>query len=392
MRTRRLILLILVLALCTPLLSGCSEILQLEEWLFVTDIALDVVDDGFLQVSVHVPSGLMGSGGSGQGDDKQSGGGSSGSDYMISATGNDLSQALVLLQATLPRRLNYSQVREITCSEVLARSDAMPGLIRQLATLSQMRIAANLSVCRGNASEYLRLQQSYFGARLTEFIDVRLRNAWHFGFTVTTTLSAAIKHQLGEHGSFAASYVAVHNDDAVMPLSDGRTLDALPGNLPRRNVISTESLGAALFRNGRMIGATTGFGTSMTQILAGTIQVIDYQHQNTTYLLSQRRPSKLRVQLQADGRYLLSATVYIDVERSLTSEHAPAEELRAALTQDLLQQISFYQSLSCDIPGFWRQAIRQYATIDQWHALDWPSQFHNAVATVDVHLTELPAL
>ena len=103
-----------LLTLLALLLGGCTPSRQIENQAHAISMGLDLTD-GKICMSVQVPT--IGAG-SGEGS-----GSASATEYSIySATAKDFPLAYDLLLATVPQRLNLTQLKSIIFSEALARS------------------------------------------------------------------------------------------------------------------------------------------------------------------------------------------------------------------------------------------------------------------------------
>ena len=98
--------LLCVLLLLCCFFSGCTG-RNVEEELLVIVLAIDRIPSGNVTVAVKVPANT-----SAAGNGTEDGQGQSG--YMqLEATGHSFTDAISMLNATTPRRLNLSQVREV---------------------------------------------------------------------------------------------------------------------------------------------------------------------------------------------------------------------------------------------------------------------------------------
>ena len=96
------------------LLSGCAG-RNVEEELLVIVLAIDHTEQGDVTVAVKVPANAAAAG-------EETGASGSHTGYMqLEATGHSFSDAVSMLNATTPRKLNFSQVRETVIGETDAK-------------------------------------------------------------------------------------------------------------------------------------------------------------------------------------------------------------------------------------------------------------------------------
>ncbi len=122
-------LILLLLCLC---LTGC-EGRNLEEELLVIVLAVDETETGDCVIAVKVPKNA-----SAEASSSQDNGGQGG--YLIlEATGRSFADAAAMLDVSTPRRLNYSQVREVVIGSEKARFHFFPAPDRRFAALPLFR-------------------------------------------------------------------------------------------------------------------------------------------------------------------------------------------------------------------------------------------------------------
>ncbi len=391
---------LIALLTALTLLSGCGHTASLGERAFVLVMALDVVGDGQLRMAVQISSGTRSLNESGASSGAPEGASSNSSDssgtpanpsvqqgayYLISATGDSYAQALALLHATIPRKLDFSHMREVIVGEPLARAEAFPSVLRSVLSTRSVRPSALLVVAQNDARYFTSLQQPYLGSRLSQYIDMRISDAEHFGFIHEATLAEAWENMHTHRMDALVSYAAADDFDVPRALTPGRILDDLPGHLPRSSINHTEYLGAALLDNQRMVATVTGFGSQMTHILRGTAQEILYTIDRRSFVLTQRRPAKRHVARQG-AQTILRVEVWLAAIPSEMSSAPDLDALKAQLTRDLTDQLLFYQSVRADPVGFGRYAVRFFPTEQAWNAHDWRSEFASAAVEVEVNI------
>ena len=150
---KRLLPLVLLLLGILPL-SGCTHVLQVSQQAYGVSLSVDKTESGEFMVAVKMPR-LSGS----------SSGESTGeaSDYMVAdATASSFSEAMALLNATLPRTLNLSELKNVVVSDVVAQSAYFSDIITdmiEMITGIQLSQSAQLIVCIGSARDFIEQQQ-----------------------------------------------------------------------------------------------------------------------------------------------------------------------------------------------------------------------------------------
>ena len=185
---KKAMLLIFCIFLCFTL-SGCIS-RELEEQLLVIILGVDTTQEGNIRISVKVPSNSASGGGSGEG---ASSGGEQMGYLLLEATGGHFADAVNLLQATTPRTLNFSQIREVVLGHDAAQSPQFSTLLYSIYSLPRMRAQAALIICRDQAYDFVKEQKPYVGARLSRYVETTLENYAGKGFVPDTTLGQAVR-------------------------------------------------------------------------------------------------------------------------------------------------------------------------------------------------------
>ena len=128
-------------------LSGCAPSHQPEHRAYVISMGVDTNDNSDCVVSIQIPS-ITGSSSSADGE--------SGMDsYVVStATAHTFLEALVLLQATTPRELDYRQMVSFVASQRIASSPVFPEILTELMHTYEIYHSPQLIVCAGEARPF----------------------------------------------------------------------------------------------------------------------------------------------------------------------------------------------------------------------------------------------
>ena len=366
---------LILLLLCCFLLTGCSS-RQLEEELLVIVLAVDQPEEGRIRLTVKVPR---------NGAAQQEPGGDQSSYLLLAATGASFAAAVSLLNATTPRQLNYSQVREIVIGERMSASCDFGLLLMQLDALPRFRCSAAVIICRGEAGTFVDAQKPSVGARLSRHAETTLSTYAGKGFTPMTSLCEGMR-DLG-YGFRDPLFVlgAVNDFSAVENPNTSNALDALPGALPRRSADGIELFGAATTDGLCVSGTLTGYEMALIHLLDGHVRSLTLQQEQDVPLsIFAQRPAALSVDLSGRPAVL---RVAISCEAHYPPGYPPdADALRNRLTQDISQMIHHLQSLRCDGIGFANTAVRQFLTVQDWEAVGWRDVYVQAEVEVQVTL------
>ncbi|MEH7385403.1 Ger(x)C family spore germination protein [Bacillus sp. JJ1521] len=141
---------LLIVVFSIHLLTGCWDRLEVNDIAIITAIGLDLIKDDQIRLSLQVaiPSKLGPTEGSG-------GGSSNNSTYIISETGNTVSEAYRNLQMKTSRRIFFAQSRVLLIGEDLARK-GVANIIDFHSRYHEPRINSFIMFTKGEATEVLK--------------------------------------------------------------------------------------------------------------------------------------------------------------------------------------------------------------------------------------------
>lgn len=361
---RRLGALLLAAAL---LLGGCAG-RQMEEELLVIALGMDLGADGGLRLAVKAPAAA-------QQQDEEKG-------YLtLEAEGRSFAEAMMLLHASTPRKLNFSQVREVIVNAAAARTPSFAALLRQTAALPRMRGAAALVVCEGGACEMVRLLKPYMGLRLSRYTDDSLADSFGKGFTPAATLSSCLR----DLGSTLADPLLIRGEVNAFAQTDGEApLSAPAGRLPRKSADPIDLFGAAATDGEKMTGWLTGDETTLLHLLTGGGHFYALNLTGQPATLYARGPAELSVRL-GENPARLRVRLVCDV-RCAPGLSPNGEALKTQAEAKLRALIRRLQALDCDALGFGERAVRGYLFLRDWEKADFKRRYREAEADISLTL------
>lgn len=373
-------LLFLLLA-CMALLTGCMS-RRVEEQLLVILMGVDRTQDGNLVLTVKVPSNTAGDVGSATNSEDASKGGNQMGYLTLSATGHHFSDAMELLQATTPRSLNFSQVREVAISREVAQTEECSYLLQKLFNLPRMHTQAVVVICEGEAKKFVEEQKPYVGSRLSRYIEVSLNNYAGKGFVPTTSLSQAVQEMSFGWQDPLLILGALPKDKEGAPEMNVLNVDA--DELHSTSINAVKLFGAAATDGEKVSGTLTGYEMALVSLMLGQSQSLSlWDDQGFSLPLYARTPATLKV----TGEEKLKLHVSMVCEVHYHSPYPPDEEkIRVRLEEELESTLRKLQSLRCDALGFGGRYMRRFATVQEWEAFGWREKYVQADVAVQVQL------
>ena len=371
---KRWLLAALVLLLSFPL-TGCTS-RQLEEELLVIVLAVDKTPEGSVCLAVKAPRNAKG--------DTSSNSSGHPSDIMLEATGRGFSDAAALLNATTPRQLNFSQIREIVIGQAAAQNSDFGALLRQIDGLPRLRCSATVIICQGEARALISEQKPYVGLRLSRYAETTLSHYAGKGFTPITSLCEGVR-DLGSGFRDPLFVYGALNDFSTSHPDQDNVLDAAPGSLPRKSGDRVELFGAAVTDGDHVSGFLTGYEMGLVHLLQGNEKSLTIRQETDLPLsLQAAYPAALTVDLSARPAVL---RVSLTCEVRYPPGHPPDEgALYDRLTDDLRALIVRLQSLRCDGLGFGAAAVRSFWSVQEWERLSWRAVYCNAQVEIFLKL------
>ena len=364
-----------ITVLFTLFLGGCAQ-MNIEAQAYAVSMGIDPAEGGSIRVSVQVPS-LNQSGGS----ESESGGGGSKGYTLSSAEGRSLSEALNILQASIPREMNLSGVKSIVVSEELARSERFREVLYEMAMAYRVYGAAELIICRGEAEAFIRDQQPVIGLRLSESIAVELKHCRENGYIPSA--KAADVYYLTEsiYGDPVAVLAAGNEGENQLP--PGQNGDMYAGEVPRSGDNKNVYFGAALFRDGRMAGLLTGAQTQLLNMLLGELQYFGWIVDGKPVNLNISGRPKVKMQLEKE-----TPVIHVEMTvNALPSERGVDEErLERDLESRLGELTAFCQELGVDPFRYAEKAASHFLTLQEWREYDWKARFSRAQIRYEVEI------
>lgn len=359
----------LLLSLCL-FLTGCDSSKHLENKAHAISIGIDLMDEQ-IQLSVQVPTiggeSLAGDSGAGA------------ATYAIySATADDFPAAYNLLIATLPERLNLTQLKSIIICEDLARSERFSPLIEALFRVYALSAASTVIISRTPAREMLENQRAFIGTHLSVSMPAMLGNYASYGYIPLTSLSLLYAGMNSVYSTAKAALGSVSRAD----YADGQQT-ALAGSLNRQGENRNEYMGCALFDRQKMVGLLDGYETQLAGFLAGSDITIDSMPRYSGLTLNLRKKPAIRIDCQAQP---VAIDIALDVLATPITPFSDFSQAATFLARDIEEVIAKCQQMSVEPFRFAERAAGQFSTMREWEDFAWLKRFSEAKVSVSVRM------
>ncbi len=363
----------LAVALCL-ILGGCQRTGELENQAYVLILGVDLLPEGGLRLTARVPK----VGNSAPEGDKSGGG----SKYLtFAAEGDGWAGAREALERATPRPLNLSHIVLLVISRAAASEDGCFDLLRQIAETPHLYTTARLVVCAGDAGEFIGGLQTVIGTQLSAELNAMLNHYANEGFIPESSL--ADFYYAG--GSVYSDPVAAYATMSTAPRSEGADSPE-PGGSAEAVPMQQRYEGAALFREGRFIGALGPEDTRLLGLIRGDIGALTVDVDGSPVELTLQGGAKRRVDMGEGGALL---RVDMDFKTLDAVMENRLQSVSDRLRSSVMDLIARCQALGCEPFGFSERAAARYATLNDWLSCDWRRLYAEAGVDIRVRMRKL---
>lgn len=367
----RKILFFVLLLFSSAFFTGCRHSQYIENQAYAVLMGVDRVNGGDWEITIRIPGIGSGSGG-------ESGGSQGDSEYLsFSAAGTSFQDALTVLRTGVPRNLDLSALTVIVISEEIAQSEDMPYLLEILADERKIYGSTRLAVCKGDAGDFVGEQEAVIGNVLSEGLISRLENLEDNGYIPASQLDAVYFDTKSVYSDplIMLCVVAEGNSDGAGDTSaEGLAVKAEGKN---------RYLGAAVMKDGMMIGNLDGIKTMYVNLIRGSVDGFSHTSGNITAQLAVSKKPKIKISTDGDAPE-------IDIEIKLLSLGVPdepdLERLSEEIEDEISETIALLQHMGAEPFGFASMAAADFFTLDSWREIDWRNAFSRANVRVDVSI------
>ncbi len=243
------------------LLSGCGNKLELEEAGFVLVIGLDEPEDEEnqgLDVTFQLADPQAGKPGSEAGGKEEQ-------TTLTIRTPNMIS-AKDMANASETRDINFFHTKALVVSEELAKSEDFFPIISSVVRDPQIRRDMFLLISKERAEDYLRHNKPALESSPHKYYDFMVRRWENSALVPMATLQQFLRTTEGD----ADLALAIYTTSELNP-EDKETNDEdnyFAGQLDKKGGTPIQMLGAAAFRNGKMVGKLTAEEVRTSAILS----------------------------------------------------------------------------------------------------------------------------
>ena len=388
---RRLCMTFLLLSM---LLTGCWDRLEVEDQLFPVSVSVDAGQWKRYRVMMRVPmasqvkSGVLGG---------KAGGAMS--SELLTAEADSITQAVLIINASVARRINLRHMRALVVGESLARAD-LHELFAELMRNGEVRQTVAFLVARGQAEQVFRLANFTGEANAAKLSEGILLVEKQLHLSPPIRLHHMINRSSGSGIDAFAPVISINprvgGGDGG---SDGQET-ALAGDLDRFDGNPVEIAGTAIFVRSRLAGFLTVDETQALLALRGEMGkaymtiphplapgksvLVRYQQENkpTGPVLITPEGPRVSIRLIFEGEVLSGDDDYQNEETRRRLEAAASAYMRKLAEAVIRKQVEW----EADPIGLGLKARRRFSTWDEWHQYNWPRHISELQSNVVVEM------
>lgn len=378
---RRILTAALLLSLL--LLSGCSELNQLENLGYGVVLGMDINEQNQIVLTIQIPK-ITGS------SDDSSGGTSDAGPLVFTAKGSSFEEALNMLQWAVPRKLSLTQLQLIVASEKLAASEAFPRILNAVMRTNKVYTAARFAVCEGSAQAFIQAENQSIGAHIFTELEAMFEDYTENGFIPDVTFADLYYKTCSVYSDPLAIY-AVSDPEGMLKQPDDQESKPASAMItpsdPETDYVKTQQanrfLGAAVFHGGRMVGRLTGDQVIYCKLLRGNQQTFPYTKSGHTLYLTRIGYPRVKIDT-SENPVKISVRIRLSVLPG--SENADLSGLEQDLESHLQNTINVCKAMKAEPFQFAETAARRFPTLAEWRDFHWIDKFIASQTEVDVHL------
>lgn len=317
--------------------------------------------------------------------------------------------AIDMLNSAIPRRLSFTHAQTIVFSEDIAKSGLVSDYIMPIIRFRQLRKSARVLVVKGDAADFLENLTPFAGSSVSEDLQLLGRESKNTGFFPDITLNHFYTAINSPYYQPIATLAGINEFESLPEEGEpfGTQFQTggqyVAGKLPRRGESKGEFFGAALFRNGEMVGELNGDQTRFLLMLRGEFErgfftMEDPKEPDLIIPLDVRALKRPKIQVTLEGNGILVAVdvvLVLDLLAVQSKIHyeqphlSPVleEAFRAVVATGIEDVLQVCQNLNIDVFMFGNHATKDFLTIQEAEDFSWNERFQDAQITVNVTAT-----
>lgn len=396
-------LLICLLIIISILFTGCWDKVEFEEQGYVGAIGIDNGPRNSIRVTFQIVKTTSQAGPSATGSTM--GSSDKAASEIISINSPDFFSARDLVGIAITRKITLSHSRILIVGEEFAKSNKFYPTLEASLRDEEMRRSMGLMVTRETAEEFINNNKMLLESSPTKFYQLMTQRWKQIGYAPPRSNINRFVQRI-EHGE--SIFLANYGTAKTFTIKGGKNdVDYLPGEIGMNAKTSTEIIGSAVFKNGKMVGRLNGDETRLVSLLRSTpeFQSILYSQVDPLdpkYMIGMRlkKDKKTRIKIDTSKDVpLIDVTVPITIEvlsiPSFLNYPEDTEKqtiLKKAIENELeTSSLSLMEKTQKEFKGdpfLWEiEARKNFSTYNDYKNYSWSSKYPEANVKIQYRVT-----
>lgn len=362
--------------LVLSMLAGCWSKFELIEWGFVQALAVDLNEDGLIQLTAHIYKPADGGG-------DQSGQVAVSSYMNVVTTGNSMFEAVREISPKIGRKAQWSHMRALVIGEEAAKKINIGDALDFFNRDHEPRNTVSFMFAKGRADRLLQQKpiiESTLGQQLKTIGEKGFSEA---GKTLNVTtgdlfirsrsaVTIAVIPMMSIEGKSAGS-ITVHGLSLV-DTADGKVIGTLPSRLVPYYLLLTNQ-----YHNG-VVGVPCSAAAENEKKSRDVFEVVEGKSKIRTVVQGDSLKAQVQIALTGSIGELVCAPL---MERQQWEQFN--QRLARAVTQNIQETLRLLQGKKADVLGIGDRLYRTNHSLWQRWKPDWADRF--AECDFEVHVT-----
>jgi len=378
--------------------AGCGSNYEPDELSYVLLIGIDHGAQNLLRISylIAVPKNISGPG--------QGGGGGGQTASVVTIESPSIYASMNMVNSFVGRKISLMHNKGIIFSEAMAKDGSMGVIVPGLTQFRETRGTAFIAVSRQKPEEILTRMKPLLETNPAKYFELLAGNQSFTGYIPSEKLQN-FYNELKVGGINPVSILIAISDEKLPPYNGQSNYrsegDYVAGEMVEKGGVALEAMGAAVFREGKMVGILNGNETSIYSMFRGQYRRRIYTVKDplkpgnlVIMEVNQAANPRIKVFLTKEGtvieaRFLLEGNV-LGVNSLIDYSLPPYRPVLEKVFEEYIEQEArnlvekTQHEYRSDILGFGNKARHLVLTQKDWEQLNWPVLYENAQVSVEV--------
>lgn len=308
-----------------------------------------------------------------------------------------LSSAINLIDNFIGKEISLSHCKLVVFSEELAK-EGLEDKIFTLINDIQIRPSTNIIISKCSANYYIENSKPSLETLLAKYYEIFLNSSQFTGFTSNATIGDFFDKMI----SPSCNPCAILGGININIPNEKNEINFTPNSTTLSSNLSSENIGLAIFKKGKMVGELNAIETLSYMCLKNSVNgfliSVPYSSKNSNYLDAYLIPNK-KPKIEVS---LINGSPYIDITYNFSGRIYSIDNNSNYLNSNILDSISascniylkniflsyLYKTskdFKSDINDIGSHALKLFFTNSEFKDFDWNSTYKDSFFNVSVN-------